>query len=325
MKLDDHSIALTASEAAAKLSAEEMTTEERRKASSDMSAKIKELQKEHREAETQLKNEHIGAVRSLVNEKEMLCRGMEVLQESIKSAEGVLKEAKEKSAKKEIQLVEKVEAMRRENILNIEEEQRRGDRSLSEAAERASCVEAEIKAAFREECLKYESQIEVSRSAFEALDIRWRKRESRPEDVRRIHLLEIDCAEKEEIVVKTREEMVYFKRELLNREENFNQKFGRSPVVGVMQVLRPKDSGLGGLSTMDAGSKPPKPSTSVGGFGGVRSSKPTYSVSNGGNNTGMEMSMGSSGLGSGSAPGSVSSSLSNTEVSLKAMGRRSFS
>jgi hypothetical protein len=117
---------------------------------------------------------------------------------------------------------------------------------------------------------------------------------------------------------------------MLNREENFNQKFGRSPVVGVMQVVRPKDSGFGGLSTTDSGSKPPKPSTytSAGGFGGVRSSKPTYSVGIGGNNTGMDMSMGSSGLGNGSAPGSVSSSLSNTEVSLKARndpGRRSFS
>lgn len=32
------------------------------------------------------------------------------------------------------------------------------------------------------------------------------------------------------------EELKYFKLELLNREENFNKMFGRSPTVGVMQV-----------------------------------------------------------------------------------------
>jgi hypothetical protein len=328
--LDDCSAALEASEVAAKLSAEEMMKEERRKASGDISDITRELQKQHHEAEIQLRNEHNGAVHCLVNEKERLGHEIETLKGSIKDAEGVLKEAKENSAKKEKQLLEKMETMRRENILDIEEEQRRAERRLSEAAERASNVEADMKAAFREECLKYEGQLEETRSALEALDIRWRKRESRPEDVRRIHLLETECAGKDELVAKTREEMMYFKREMLNREENFNQKFGRSPVVGVMQVVRPKDSGFGGLSTTDSGSKPPKPSTytSAGGFGGVRSSKPTYSVGIGGNNTGMDMSMGSSGLGNGSAPGSVSSSLSNTEVSLKARndpGRRSFS
>lgn len=304
--------------------------EERRKADSEISDKTRELQKQHREVVSELQKEHNGALRSLVYEKEELSHQINTLRESIKDAEGILKEAKENSARKEKQLLEEVEAMRRESTLDMDEEKRRGERSLSEAAEKASCVEADLKAAFREACLTYEGQLEVSRSTLEALDIRWRKRESRPEDIRRIHLLETECAGKDELVAKTREEMIYFKREMLNREENFNQKFGRSPVVGVMQVVRPKDSGLGlgGLSTMDSGSKPPKPSPSLGGFGGTRSSKPTYSVGTGGNNTGMEMSMGSSGLGNGSAPGSVSSSLSNTEVSLKARndpGRRSFS
>lgn len=30
--------------------------------------------------------------------------------------------------------------------------------------------------------------------------------------------------------------MAFFKRELLNREENYNKKFNANPVVGVMQV-----------------------------------------------------------------------------------------
>ena len=41
---------------------------------------------------------------------------------------------------------------------------------------------------------------------------------------------------KDELVARTKEEMLYFKREMLNREDNYNQKFNRNPVVGVMQV-----------------------------------------------------------------------------------------
>jgi hypothetical protein len=38
-----------------------------------------------------------------------------------------------------------------------------------------------------------------------------------------------------------KDEMMYFKRELLNREENYNSKFNSKPNVGVMQVLKSKD------------------------------------------------------------------------------------
>ena len=47
-------------------------------------------------------------------------------------------------------------------------------------------------------------------------------------------------------LVKAREEMIYFKRELLNREENFNKRFGASPNVGVMQVVKPQQGQVGG-------------------------------------------------------------------------------
>jgi len=47
--------------------------------------------------------------------------------------------------------------------------------------------------------------------------------------------------EKDHLVQKTKEEMMYFKREMLNREESYNQKFNARPNVGVMQVLKSKD------------------------------------------------------------------------------------
>ena len=43
-------------------------------------------------------------------------------------------------------------------------------------------------------------------------------------------------ARAEEEVVRVEEEMKYFKMELRNREQNFNQVFGGGPNVGVMSV-----------------------------------------------------------------------------------------
>ena len=48
--------------------------------------------------------------------------------------------------------------------------------------------------------------------------------------------------DKDHLVKKTKDEMMYFKREMLNREENYNQKFGVTPNIGVMQVIKSKDN-----------------------------------------------------------------------------------
>ena len=80
----------------------------------------------------------------------------------------------------------------------------------------------------------------------EAMHERWLARESRPEDLEKIMEMGREMAEKDALVKKTKEEMVYFKRELLNREENFNKKFNNNVNVGVMSVIKPKDSNVGG-------------------------------------------------------------------------------
>jgi hypothetical protein len=71
--------------------------------------------------------------------------------------------------------------------------------------------------------------------------------------VARIEALEAAVAEKAALVQQTKAEMAFFKRELLNREENFNKRFGAAPNVGVMQVLKAKDkfkAGKGGNGSM---------------------------------------------------------------------------
>jgi len=91
---------------------------------------------------------------------------------------------------------------------------------------------------------------------FAALQVRWDTREGRPGDLQRIRELEEEVEAQERLVRKTLDDMAYFKRELLNREENFNQKFGANPNVGVMQVIKPsKQRQLGGKSKSERGSK----------------------------------------------------------------------
>ena len=84
------------------------------------------------------------------------------------------------------------------------------------------------------------------------LELRWINRSSRPEDVTRIHQLEEELSDKEQSLQRTREEMMYYKREMINREENYNTKFNVSPVVGVMNVINNPGKARD--------KKPPKPS-----------------------------------------------------------------
>lgn len=88
---------------------------------------------------------------------------------------------------------------------------------------------------------QYEERIREIVKEYKNLEMKYLNRESRPEDLARIDQLTQECIEKEELVKKINEEMLYFKREMLNREENYNQKFNRQPNVGVMQVIKPKE------------------------------------------------------------------------------------
>nr|CCA21745.1 conserved hypothetical protein [Albugo laibachii Nc14] len=64
-------------------------------------------------------------------------------------------------------------------------------------------------------------------------------RDSRPEDLERIALLEDSIRHKNMLIRKTLDEMAYFKREMMNREEMYNKTFSKTPNVGLLQVLKP--------------------------------------------------------------------------------------
>jgi hypothetical protein len=76
---------------------------------------------------------------------------------------------------------------------------------------------------------------------------RYLQRESRPEDLQRMQQMLQQIAEQEKAVRRAMEDMKYYKLELLNREENYNKTFGRTPKVsgGAGAVM-----GVGGASMM---------------------------------------------------------------------------
>ena len=127
-----------------------------------------------------------------------------------------------------------------------------------------------LKMEFAEDREKFEQNLQQQQMEYNILEEKYQNRESRPDDVARIQQLEYEMIEKDELVKTTRDEMMYLKRELMNREESYNTKFNSKPIVGVMSVIKdPASASQKGQSTKGGSSKAPP---------GVKSNKPTNVV-----------------------------------------------
>ena len=244
---------------------------------------------------------------------------MKEIEKCMKESERMSRDQEANWVRNEQQFLEEIEALRAEREDIIKNEENKAQKILQQNLTKAAVAEEKLKMEYDESTAKFIEEINTGRKSFTELETKWKRRESRAEDLSRIAFLEGDLATKDELVAKIREEMVYFKREMINREENFNQKFGRSPMVSIVQVTKPGSAAGPVPETMKL---PPKPST--GGFGGGRPSKPSYTVGAGGSMTmsasGGWAAVSSSGSGSsnGNGSGSGSSSGSGSARSLNA-------
>ena len=136
---------------------------------------------------------------------------------------------------------QRLEMIGREHDSAIRREREAQERSAIEAAETMAMEVKMLKDDFQEERDELEEQKREILADLQALEEKYLNRDSRPEDLVRIAELETEMVDKDALVAKTREEMLYFKREMLNREDNYNSKFSAAPNVGVMQVIKPKD------------------------------------------------------------------------------------
>ena len=107
----------------------------------------------------------------------------------------------------------------------------------------------DLKLKFSQDCEKYDDLLKFEKNEYNLLEIKYKERPSRSDDINRIRQLENEIIDKDELVIKTREEMLYFKREMLNREENFNQKFGASINAQIESLFVLQNKGLNKFTT----------------------------------------------------------------------------
>ncbi len=74
-----------------------------------------------------------------------------------------------------------------------------------------------------------EARHAMTQSRLDEVTKKYLARESRPEDLQRMQQLLMTIADQEKLVKRAVDEMKYYKLELLNREENYNKTFGRTP------------------------------------------------------------------------------------------------
>eukprot|EP00391_Amoebophrya_sp_Ameob2_P007458 CAMPEP_0178988350 /NCGR_PEP_ID=MMETSP0795-20121207/3764_1 /TAXON_ID=88552 /ORGANISM="Amoebophrya sp., Strain Ameob2" /LENGTH=981 /DNA_ID=CAMNT_0020679619 /DNA_START=662 /DNA_END=3604 /DNA_ORIENTATION=- len=84
-----------------------------------------------------------------------------------------------------------------------------------------------------------EAECEHLRQQIGELQRMYDERPPRPEDVEQIRLLERECRDRETAFNQLRDEMQFYKLELVNREQNYNKVFGVSgPNVGVLNPVQ---------------------------------------------------------------------------------------
>ena len=261
----------------AKLAAEESL----RQALSEQDSRLK---RQHMEALDAQAREHAEITKALTAkfeaEKQAMLKNIAEMQQQqvdataqIAGMEKVIATERKERQRREEGFVLERDQLERAHDSDIRREKESAERKIIEVMERANADINILKGEHVQVRAQYEERIQEITSQFRALEKRYLNRESREEDLARIQQLQQEMVEKDELVLRTREEMQYFKREMLNREENYNQKFGKSPNVGVMQVIKTKDPTEGAANSGKA--KPtqmrlvnPNGGNSMGGMGG---------------------------------------------------------
>lgn len=111
-----------------------------------------------------------------------------------------------------------------------------------------------------------DQQMELLQQRLQELQDLYDQRPSREEDLERIISLESELREKEVGYKRMYEEMQFFKKELINREQNYNKVFGANPQVGVIDpVSAKKRNSVGGNTTM----RVVQPQNSMNGMNGM--------------------------------------------------------
>lgn len=202
---------------------------------------IKSLKEKFEEEKSKLEIEIKAQTLLYETEKKEKLDSFHLYQEEIGKYETTLQTERNERQRREEKFMLEKDSMQRDFQLNIRKEKEEYERKivnmLSRHDEDMKLLHEETSQASKQ----YEEKIEQILKEYGKLQQKYQNRESRPEDILKIERLEEEIIEKTAMVQKIKEEMNYFKREMLNREENYNQKFNKQPNIGVMQVIKPKE------------------------------------------------------------------------------------
>jgi predicted nucleic acid-binding Zn-ribbon protein len=254
------------------------------KCGNEKAAALNELTKKYEATMAEMTNEHVRAYNKISSELDTSKANHAYAQQQVQDLQKQLSDERIERQRREEKFILDKDEMGRLHDAEIKKEKDLAERTRSDLIEKFNNEFRLVRQEMDDEKRKAEDRYKLLQTEFVNLETRFRNRESRVEDLERIRQLETEMIEKDELVEKTREEMVYFKREMLNREENYNQKFGRNPNVGVIDPLKGKDP----AASTGGGRGPPKPA----------SNKPQYALPSGGPGAAM-MSMSAGGMGVG--------------------------
>jgi predicted nucleic acid-binding Zn-ribbon protein len=259
------------------------------KCSDEKKVALDDMARKHEAFLAEVTSENVKAYNKISGELEASKSNHAYAQQQAADLSKQLSDERTERQRREEKFILDKDEMGRMHENEIKKEKDSAERGRNELIEKFNNEFRLLRQESDDEKRKFEERYKLLQSEYVSLETRYRNRESRPEDLEKIRQLEMEMIEKDELVEKTREEMVYFKREMLNREENYNQKFGRTPNIGVMDPLASKAK-----DKEPASRGPPKPA----------SNKPTYALPAGGPGAGAMMSMSAGGLGLGGGGGS---------------------
>lgn len=209
----------------------------------------------------QLKKEHEMAIEIVENEAEAAAMrhavSLEAIQKQLIAMEA-MKGMKEKALEEVTALKEELEAALNKSKESLKEagnalanertqlQQQHAERLTNVMIQHSEELE-NVREEQREALIAEQKRIDQAQQAWQqqedalklqvrTMTAKYEQRESREEDVKameemREHIVMLDQTRK-----KALEDLKFYKLELINREENFNKTFGRTPNVGVMQV-----------------------------------------------------------------------------------------
>ncbi|TPX60037.1 hypothetical protein PhCBS80983_g02046 [Powellomyces hirtus] len=179
----------------------------------------------------------------------------------IRAREETISDLKESVEEK----AEQMSSMREDLVLRIEALKAQLQQEYKEAMDETNAQHVEeVQHMLREfdEAQTYlKRQITSQAKRLQDADTKYINREPRDVDLKQIEELEGHLEQGKQIMSALMEELEHYKRELNNREANFNKIFNKTPIVGMMQTMPPKVKSAKSLTSISSAKLPPLPLT----------------------------------------------------------------